>query len=212
MSKQRAGDAERITLEALDELERLEKAATPGPWSGGSRSGMDHVWFDVYGADDDADEILSAEGTATLSACHPSGHDRLKEDQVRRLSLVQFVAALRNCAPALISAARENLTQRERIAELEAEVARRAETIRELTAGEVSAAEYCCGEVKQQLCAENAALTRKLAEVGRERNELQQRAGLPDARTLAEPGIDCMDPSGHRASVRRGISRSSCVC
>jgi hypothetical protein len=120
--------------------------------------------------------------------------------------------ALRNSAPALISAARENLTQRERIAELEAEVARRAETIRELTAGEVSAAEYCCGEVKQQLCAENAALTRKLAEVGRERNELQQRAGLPDARTLAEPGIDCMDPSGHRASVRRGISRSSCVC
>jgi hypothetical protein len=125
---QRAGDAERIAPEVLDELGRLEKAATPGPR--------------FYG------ETL--------------------------------LAALRNAAPALISAARESLTQRERIAELE-----------ERLIGATSAADANAAAVDHF---KNLSETRLVA-----RNVFQQRAedaekrlavynssGFADADALAE--------------------------
>jgi hypothetical protein len=105
-------DAERIAPEVLDELERLEKAAeTPVPqeYDEPARVSLtfdhDHNVFPPLAA---PGEYQVGGPTAVFS--HPVD--------------AALYVALRNATPALISAARENLAQRERIAELEGEVGR----------------------------------------------------------------------------------------
>lgn len=86
----------------LDELERLERAATQWPWAGGNA-------FDIF-TDDDA--ARRGEPGTHIAHTDPSDDKEFDKGRADR----DLIVALRNAAPALIAELR---AARERIAELE---------------------------------------------------------------------------------------------
>jgi hypothetical protein len=103
-----------LTAETLDELERLERVATRGPWFiegahmdyaiRGNQTGSQDGWAI-------ADNVFELEARGTDA------------DVKRRARDAALVLALRNAAPALIASARLAAERGERIRELEAELA-----------------------------------------------------------------------------------------
>jgi hypothetical protein len=87
-----------MTSEELDELEKLEKAATPGPWV------YEHSPGDTEYALPDSFDVIAPNGDA-LCAMYTS-------DVVLSETHGQLIPAIRNAAPALIAAARENARMR----------------------------------------------------------------------------------------------------
>lgn len=91
----------------LDELERLEREATPGPWAGGNA-------FDVF-TDDDA--ARRGEPGTHIAHTDPSQDKEFDKGRADR----NLIVALRNAAPAMIAELR---TLRVRVAELERDLQR----------------------------------------------------------------------------------------
>lgn len=94
----------------LGELERMEKAATAGPWTWQRE---DASMLGLLGPRGEADHVLS---TTRCEACQQSGGPCLDPKHAD----AHLIAALRNAAPALLAEAREAARLRERVAELEA--------------------------------------------------------------------------------------------
>ncbi len=78
-----------LTPAQVEELERLEKAATPGPWKVGAEDGtrLSHVW--------------PVRNSAAVADCSV-GDWRYSDEEMR--DNAAFIAALRNAAPALLAA------------------------------------------------------------------------------------------------------------
>lgn len=105
-----------LTTAALDELEKAEKAMTPGPWTAGgdwlaTAEEMEHGIGNGW--------LLNLNSTTSTA----SGFD------------LDAIAKLRNAAPALIAAARLALTQAEEIARLTAENNAVCTALKEIEAG-----------------------------------------------------------------------------
>lgn len=92
----------------LDELERLEKAATPGPWASEGYGGFYTEHPDHQKADN---------GSGWRGASNSLGHcaDGEYVDNINATNDAELIVAFRNSAPALISLAREALEMRARM-------------------------------------------------------------------------------------------------
>jgi hypothetical protein len=108
-----------MTSEELDALEKLEKAATPGPWH--EYSNHDSVYGTQIGMIDDADSPHDVFQLADTSF-----------DEDTSNTNAELMAALRNAAPALIAAARENADLRAKLADAEKARDEQAEAVRVL--------------------------------------------------------------------------------
>ena len=97
--------AERLTAAELVELERLEKAATVGPWV---TDDDPHSCDEILAVDDDDDTTLIASVAGDIG------------DDPKATANQELIVALRNAAPALLAAAADAEGLRERVVELEA--------------------------------------------------------------------------------------------
>jgi hypothetical protein len=101
--------SDELTAEMIDELERLEREAHPGPW--------ERAYHKVVFTHPENWKGLRTEvrGTSFVGIeCHAT---------TRQID-AEFIAALRNAAPALIASARLAAERGERIRELEEEIMR----------------------------------------------------------------------------------------
>ena len=100
-----------MTLSDIEELERLEREATPGEWR------ADRNWYMVVGVGHDWDRTYPKGSGADFRVCHvmgPGERNAATGDHT-------FIPAIRNAAPELLDMARRALVVEGRIKELEAE-------------------------------------------------------------------------------------------
>jgi hypothetical protein len=118
-----------MTSEELEALEKLEKAATPGPWD--VFADVDLCVYNVIGP---AFAPIAVVRTRTID--DPPAEDD-DGGHAADFTASSLIVALRNAAPALIAAARENANLRAKLADAEKALDEQAEAVRVL-AGEIS--------------------------------------------------------------------------